>query len=161
MNVMVCSWTRQTNTACLDLGLSAATGWFPFTLLTRWTEIDAFCVYPEIPDVPLCNVQSLLKSKTYLTFSFTWGNYMPFYFKSAYWGDSRVLGIYPKQPEILDTFSIIFHNLQAPPSFFVHIYLMDFLPWYNLSAGINNLITCSLWNLRYLLSPFPEHWLPW
>lgn len=75
MNVMVCSWTRQTNTTCLDLGLvlMPLQGGFPFTLLTHWTEIDAFCVYSEMTDVPLCNVQSLFESKTFNSRFHSWG----------------------------------------------------------------------------------------
>lgn len=80
---------KATNTTCRDFGLvlMPLRCGSPFALLTHSTETDAFCMYSEMTDVPLCNVQSLFRNKilpALIQVSFHERQLQTLYFKSGY-----------------------------------------------------------------------------
>lgn len=123
MNVMICSWARHST---LRLDFSATATCFSFCFANPLNRSRCLCVHSDMTDVPLCNVQSIFRSRTFPTllhlFHSMGGNYITFYLKSGCGQEIAPFLALPPNKQILYPCSIIMHNLQPLPLLFVYTY---------------------------------------
>lgn len=103
MNVTICSWARHSK---LRLDFSATAVWFSFCFANPLNRSRCLCMHSDMTDVPLCNVQSIFRSRTFPTllhlFHSMGGNYITFYLKSGYWEEiAQFLALPPNRFYIL------------------------------------------------------------